>query len=85
MLLIPCPTCNMSRPEREFAYAGEAGLVRPHDPASASDADWTDYLFMRINAKGVHEERWRHVHGCGRFLILTRDTQTDGVLKSAAL
>jgi sarcosine oxidase subunit delta len=82
MLLIPCPTCNMSRPEREFVYAGEAGLVRPHDPALASAADWTYYLFARANLKGVHDERWRHVHGCGRFLILTRDTVNDRVLKS---
>ena len=22
---------------------------------------------MRTNPKGVHAERWRHMHGCGRF------------------
>ncbi|MDB5572339.1 MAG: soxD [Hyphomicrobiales bacterium] len=82
MLLIPCPVCNMARPEREFRYAGEAGLVRPHDPGAASDQDWTDYLFARANRKGVHEERWRHLHGCGRFLVVTRDTVNDRVLQS---
>jgi sarcosine oxidase subunit delta len=56
--------------------------VRPHDPGAASDQDWTDYLFARANRKGVHEERWRHLHGCGRFLVVTRDTVNDRVLQS---
>ena len=29
---------------------------------------------MRSNPKGVHFERWRHVHGCGRWFNLARDT-----------
>ncbi len=32
---------------------------------------------MRDNTKGVHAERWRHTHGCGRFFNALRDTTTD--------
>jgi sarcosine oxidase subunit delta len=76
MLLIPCPHCG-ERPEREFAYGGEAGIARPRDPAAASDQDWAAFLHVRTNPRGPHLERWRHVHGCGRFFNLRRDTRTD--------
>ena len=80
MLLIRCPYCNELLPEAEFAYAGEAHIVRPDDPASQTDEQWRDYLFFRANVKGVHYERWRHVHGCGRFFNAARDTVTDRFL-----
>ena len=70
------------RPEREFRYCGEAGLERPADPLAASDKEWTDYLFARANVKGASEERWRHVHGCGRFFVLSRDTRDDASLEA---
>jgi sarcosine oxidase subunit delta len=73
MLLIPCPYCG-ERPELEFQYAGEAGLKRD---ISASDEGWADFLYVRTNTKGVHEERWRHLHGCGRFFNARRDTVRD--------
>jgi sarcosine oxidase subunit delta len=28
----------------------------------------------------VHAERWRHVHGCGRFFNALRDTVSDRIL-----
>ena len=76
MLLIDCPNCG-KRPEIEFAYGGEAHIARPKDPALLSDAQWADYLYMRSNPKGRHAERWRHVHGCGRFFDAVRDTMSD--------
>lgn len=85
MLMIPCPHCRQARPEREFRYCGEAGLTRPLDPAAASDAQWTDYLFARANPKGASEERWRHAHGCGRFFILRRDTRDDSLIEARPL
>ena len=66
MLLIPCPYCG-ARPEIEFRYGGEAHIARPADPAAVDDAEWADFLYMRSNPKGLHAERWRHIHGCGRF------------------
>jgi sarcosine oxidase subunit delta len=77
MLLIPCPYCAERRPEIEFAYAGEAHIARPPDPSVMSDADWEEFLFQRTNARGRHFERWRHLHGCGRFFNAVRDTVTD--------
>jgi sarcosine oxidase subunit delta len=74
MLLIFCPYCRMARPELEFRHAGQAHLVRP---AEANDAAWADYLYMRRNPKGLHAERWRHTHGCGRYFNALRDTVTD--------
>ena len=32
MLLIHCPYCEETLPEMEFAYAGEAHIVRPEAP-----------------------------------------------------
>ena len=76
MLLISCPYCG-ERPEIEFHQAGEAHIERPADPASVSDAEWTEFLYFRANPKGTHAERWRHVHGCGRFFNARRDTVSD--------
>ncbi len=76
MLLIRCPHCG-ERPEIEFRNAGEAHVVRPVDPARVSDAEWAAYLYVRTNPRGVIGERWRHVHGCGRFFNARRHTVTD--------
>jgi sarcosine oxidase subunit delta len=78
MLLIPCPWCG-ARPENEFHNAGEAHIARPPDPATLDDAAWADFLYMRANRKGLHAERWRHLHGCGRFFNCRRDTVTDRI------
>lgn len=80
MLLIPCPYCEMERPETEFRYAGEAHIARPLEPAGLSDAQWAGYLYMRSNPKGLHFERWHHVHGCARFFNMARDTVSDRIL-----
>jgi sarcosine oxidase subunit delta len=76
MLLINCPCCG-ERPEIEFRYAGEAHVARPPDAGAVSDQEWTEYVYVRSNPKGVHAERWRHLHGCGRFFNALRDTLTD--------
>jgi sarcosine oxidase subunit delta len=79
MLLIPCPWCG-ARPENEFRYGGEAHLIRPARPAEWDDAAWAEFLYFRTNPKGVHAERWRHIHGCGRFFNCLRDTVSDKIL-----
>jgi sarcosine oxidase subunit delta len=79
MLLIPCPFCG-PRPEIEFRHGGEAHISRPTDSASVDDAAWADFLYMRDNPKGVHVERWRHAHGCGRFFNCVRHTVTDRII-----
>ncbi len=79
MLLIHCPFCDMDRPEIEFRHAGEAHVARP-DPATADDAAWGAYLYLRENRRGVFAERWRHVHGCGRFFNALRHTVSDRLI-----
>ena len=78
MLLIPCPFCG-ERPELEFRYGGQAHVVRATDAANLSDEQWSDFLYMRDNPKGLHAERWRHIHGCGRFFNCLRDTVSDRI------
>ena len=73
MLLIPCPWCG-ERAETEFSYGGEAGISRPLDPYALSDAQWADYLFMRKNPRGPHNELWNHSQGCRRWFGVARDT-----------
>ena len=68
------------RPELEFRYGGEAHIARPADPSTVNDEDWAAFLYLRANPKGVHHERWRHIHGCGRFFNAVRDTVSDAFL-----
>ena len=79
MILINCPWCG-PRSEEEFTCGGESHIVRPEQPAEVSDQDWADYLYQRINPKGVHYERWRHTYGCRQWFNVARDTVTHEVL-----
>ena len=76
MLLIRCPHCG-PRPEIEFRYGGEAHIARAENPSAADDTAWADYLYGRTNPRGLHVERWRHIHGCARFFNAVRSTTTD--------
>jgi sarcosine oxidase subunit delta len=77
MLLIRCPYCSAERPELEFTYGGEAHIARPQRPSLLTDEAWRDFLYIRSNPRGLHFERWRHMHGCGRFFNALRDTVSD--------
>ncbi len=81
MLLIKCPFCG-PRPELEFSYGGEAHIARPQDPMALDDEQWTKYLYIRGNPRGVHAERWRHINGCGRFFNARRNTVSDEFLET---
>lgn len=80
MLLIHCPHCREDRPEPEFRHAGEAHRQRPEGGAQVSDEAFADFLYLRDNPKGAYRERWRHIHGCGRFFNTVRDTVSDRFL-----
>ncbi|MGR4001437.1 MAG: sarcosine oxidase subunit delta [Alphaproteobacteria bacterium] len=82
MLLIPCPWCG-ERSEVEFAYGGEADISRPPSPESMSDGEWGVYVYYRKNPKGTHREMWHHIHGCGRYFDLVRDTASNKVYGSS--
>lgn len=81
MLLIACPYCG-NRPETEFRCGGQAHIARPIEPAALSDAQWAEFLFVRDNPRGVHSERWNHVHGCGRWFNARRDTVSDRFIET---
>jgi sarcosine oxidase subunit delta len=80
MLLIKCPYCEEERPELEFRNAGEAHLVRANPIIEQSDDDFAGFLYFRQNPKGLQFERWRHIHGCGRFFNAVRDSVSDKFL-----
>ena len=77
MLLIKCPYCEEERAEIEFSCVGEAHMEKPEN---ASDAQWEKFLYLRSNTKGLHFERWYHIHGCGRYFNGARNTITDRFL-----
>ncbi|MCG6885244.1 MAG: sarcosine oxidase subunit delta [Silicimonas sp.] len=74
MLTLSCPYCGVVCDETELSPGGEAHLKR-HGPGS-SDEEFESYLFQRENPKGVHFERWRHAHGCGKWFHAARHTVT---------
>jgi sarcosine oxidase, subunit delta len=73
MLLISCPWCG-ERDEIEFSYGGQALVAYPAEPGALSDEDWSNFLFVRDNPKGLFAERWVHTHGCRRWFDFVRDT-----------
>jgi sarcosine oxidase subunit delta len=78
MIVLRCPYCHEERTEEELAYGGEAGVERPPSD-KASDEQWTDYLFMRTNRKGLHREQWCCSTGCGQWFKVARHTVTHEV------
>lgn len=82
MLLIRCPWCG-ERSQIEFAYGGDATVKRPAEPARASDGEWHDYVYVRANPKGPHDELWQHAAGCRRFFKVRRDTVSHEIVATA--
>lgn len=77
---ISCPLCG-ERPLEEFVYRGDATVKRPDETAPI--ADWVSYVYLRDNPKGAHREHWRHVSGCGSWLVVDRDTVTHEIISVA--
>jgi methylglutamate dehydrogenase subunit B len=80
VMLIPCPYCG-PRNQVEFIYGGDATLKRP--PGDASPAAWFEYVYLRENPSGPHDELWLHSAGCRRWLNVRRDTATHDIIGSA--
>jgi len=74
---IPCPCCG-ERGVEEFAYLGDANVVRPTPDAPAEA--WLNYVYLRDNPAGAHDELWYHSAGCHLWLTVTRDTRNHAVL-----
>ncbi|MCE0504766.1 sarcosine oxidase subunit delta [Roseivivax sp. GX 12232] len=82
MLILTCPYCGVAADETELHPGGEAHLTR--EGPESDDAAFEGYLFHRKNPKGVHFERWRHSHGCGKWFHAARCTVTLEVFGSYA-
>ena len=78
MKILHCPI-NGPRPLQEFDFGGE---LRPmSDPATADDAEWADYVFLRRGEPGVKREWWHH-NPSGTWFIAERDNRSDQVLRT---
>mgnify|MGYP001246001498 CR=1 FL=1 len=82
MLHIYCPHCLEHREEEEFHAKGEAHIARPENMADISDEEFEKFFFIRDNEKGIVFERWRHLHGCGRFFNAVRHSVSDKFIKT---
>ncbi len=82
MMQIPCICCGL-RDENEFVCGGTSHIVRA--ALGGDDRSWGEYLFFRDNPQGRHLERWRHVHGCGLWFNLQRDTVTHEITAAYAM
>ena len=82
MLLIPCPYCG-PRNQIEFTYGGDATVRRPATDASV--AAWVDFVYLRDNPCGPHDELWLHSAGCRSWFKVRRDTRTHDILASARI
>lgn len=73
-----CPICG-ERDQREFYYQGAAVMLERPSP-DAGDQAWDEYLHLRPNVPGPHDELWSHDAGCGAWLKVSRNTVTHEVL-----
>jgi sarcosine oxidase subunit delta len=74
---IQCPLCG-ERSVEEFVYHGDATVTRPM--ADASTEAWVNYVYLRDNPAGPHDELWYHTAGCHAWLVVRRDVRSHAVL-----
>ncbi len=75
---IACPYCG-ARGVDEFAYLGDATVVRPDPAAPDAGTAFADYVYLRDNPAGRHRELWQHALGCQSWLVVTRDVRTHAI------
>lgn len=78
MKILNCPL-NGPRNVQEFVYGGEVGEMP--DPATCTDADWADFIFLEENRKAVIREWWCHAP-TNFWFIAERDTASDEILRT---
>ena len=78
MIRIQCPLCGL-RDHAEFQYIGDATKVRPKTVAPGNEEKWFDYVYIRDNPKGPHEEYWQHIFGCRSLVKVKRNTVTHEI------
>lgn len=78
MKVMICPL-NGPRNISEFVYGGE--VVAEPDPNRCSDAEWTDYVFLKNNEAGIVREWWYHVPTAYWF-IAERNTVSEEIVRT---
>ncbi len=79
-MLIPHPILGL-RDSQEFTYLGDASLILRPDPNSPNRAqEFYEYLYLRDNPAGLHQELWFHEYGDRSWLVVTRDTRTHEII-----
>ena len=79
MIIIDCPLCG-PRDHAEFLYIGDATKVRPAEKGGSTDEAWYDFVYLRDNPKGLHQELWQHSYGCRCFIKVLRNTVTHEII-----
>jgi len=87
MFEITCPWCG-KRAQTEFSYEGDATLERPDSgtatrPEGSDQKAFFDYVYLRDNPRGWHDELWQHTAGCRRFLKVRRHVTTHEIAATA--
>ena len=52
---------------------------RPDPAAPGRRQAFHDYVYLRDNPAGLHQELWYHGGGCRSWLVVTRDTRTHDI------
>ena len=76
---ISCPYCG-PRGNDEFTYLGDATARRPDPAAEGAAQAFHDYVYLRENPSGIHQELWYHGGGCRSWLVVTRHTRTHEII-----
>lgn len=88
MFEIQCPWCG-KRAQTEFTYEGDATVKRPDAGVQAPHPDGSDqkaffdYVYLRENPSGWHDELWQHTAGCRRFFKMRRNVSTHQIAGTA--
>ncbi len=75
---IKCPYCG-ERALDEFAYLGDASVVRPDYASPTAMAEFVSYVYERTNSAHRHRELWYHAAGCHACLVVTRVIATHQI------
>ena len=78
MKILNCPL-NGPRNISEFVWGGEMKAMP--DPATATDAQWTEFLFLEDNTAGEITEWWLHAP-TNYWFIARRNTLTDEIIET---
>ena len=54
---------------------GDASLRRPE-----GNDGWVEYVYLRDNPAGPHDELWYHEAGCRQIMKIRRDTRTHEII-----